>query len=47
MARYKQIVGEKLQARKFDRQSTEAFVGVMMLNRMTALEMPRRATLTA
>ena len=37
MARYKQIVGEKLKARKFDRQSTEAFVGVMVLNRMTAL----------
>lgn len=41
MARYKRIVGEKLQAREFSRQSTEAFIGVLMLNRMTALGMPQ------
>jgi hypothetical protein len=41
MSRYKRIVGEKLQARNFFRQSTEAFVGVLMLNRMTALGMPQ------
>ena len=41
MARYKRIVGEKLQARDFARQSTEAFIGVLMLNRMTALGMPQ------
>ena len=40
MSRYKRIVGEKLRARDFYRQSTEAFVGVLMLNRMTALGMP-------
>jgi len=41
MARYKRMVGEKLQARDFARQSTEAFVGVLMLNRMAALGMPQ------
>ena len=41
MSRYKRIVGEKLQARDFSRQSTEAFVGVLILNRMTALGMPQ------
>jgi len=41
MSRYKRIVGEKLQARDFQRQSTEAFVGVLILNKMTALGMPR------
>ena len=41
MSRYKRIVGEKLQARNFARQSTEAFVGVLMLNRMTTLGMPQ------
>lgn len=41
MSRYKRIVGDKLQARDFHRQSTEAFVGVLMLNRMTALGMPQ------
>jgi len=44
MSRYKRIVGEKLQARDFQRQSTEAFVGVLMLNRMTALGMPQSYT---
>ena len=41
MSRYKRVVGEKLQARNFQRQSTEAFVGVLILNRMTALGMPQ------
>ena len=41
MARYKRIVGEKLQAREFSRQAKEAFLGVLMLNRMTALGMPQ------
>ncbi len=41
ISRYKRLVGEKLQARDFDRQSTEAFVGVVMLNRMTALGKPQ------
>jgi len=41
MSRYKRVVGEKLQAREFGRQCTEAFVGVLMLNRMTALGMPQ------
>lgn len=41
MSRYKRMVGEKLQAREFGRQCTEAFVGVLMLNKMTALGMPQ------
>lgn len=41
MSRYKRIVGDKLQARDFHRQSSEAFVGVLMLNKMTALGMPQ------
>lgn len=41
MSRFKQIVGDKLQARDFARQVTESFVGVLMLNKMTALGMPQ------
>jgi hypothetical protein len=41
MSRYKRMVGEKLQARDFERQNTEAFVGVLMLNQMTQLGMPQ------
>jgi len=41
MARYKRMVGDKLQAREFDRQCSEAFVGVVMLNTMTALGRPQ------
>jgi len=41
MSRYKRLVGEKLQAREFSRQTGEAFVGILMLNRMTALGMPQ------
>lgn len=41
MSRYKRMVGEKLQAREFSRQGTEAFVGVVMLNHMTALGRPQ------
>jgi len=41
MSRYKRIVGDKLRARDFDRQSTEAFVGIVMLNTMTQLGMPQ------
>ncbi len=41
ISRYKRLVGEKLQARDFARQSTEAFVGVLMLNRMTARGRPQ------
>jgi hypothetical protein len=40
MSRYKQMVGDKLRSREFQRQCTEAFVGVLMLNKMTALGMP-------
>lgn len=41
MSRYKKIVGDKLQARNFQRQSTEAFIGILMLNTMTALGKPQ------
>ena len=41
MSRYKRIVGDRLQARDFARQAKEAFIGVLILNRMTALGMPQ------
>jgi hypothetical protein len=41
MSRYKRMKGDRLQAGDFQRQSTEAFVGVLMLNKMTALGMPQ------
>lgn len=41
VSRYKGMVGEKLQAREFSRQCSEAFVGVLMLNRMVGLGMPQ------
>ena len=44
MSRYKLMVGEKLRAREFGRQCTEAFVGVVMLNRMTSLGRPQSYT---
>jgi hypothetical protein len=40
ISRYKRIIGDKLRAREFCRQAKEAFVGVLLLNRMTALGMP-------
>lgn len=41
ISRYKRLVGEKLRAREFGRQCTEAFVGVVMLNTMLPLGMPQ------
>jgi hypothetical protein len=41
MSRYKRMIGEKLQARDFARQSTETFVGVLVLNKMITLGMPQ------
>ena len=38
--RYKQNFGGKLHARKFERQTTEALLGCMALNKMTSLGMP-------
>lgn len=41
MSRYKRMVGEKLRAREFSRQCSEAFIGVLMLNRILELGMPQ------
>lgn len=41
MSRYKRMIGEKLQARDFARQAKEAFIGILVLNRMTALGRPQ------
>ena len=38
--RYKQNIGGRLHARKFERQRTEALLGCVALNKMTALGMP-------
>ena len=38
--RYKQTIGGKLRARKFERQRTEALLGCVVLNEMTSLGMP-------
>ncbi len=40
MYRYKTLIGDKLQARKLERQAREAFIGCVALNRMTHLGMP-------
>ena len=41
MSRFKALVGEKLASREFGRQQVEALVKSQVLNRMTALGMPR------
>ena len=40
MFRLKAILGEKLNARKFENQATEFLVSCNILNRMSALGMP-------
>ncbi|MBU0606306.1 MAG: hypothetical protein KKI08_00415 [Armatimonadetes bacterium] len=40
MFRFKQIVGDRLRARTFERQKREAMIGVAIINRMTTLGMP-------
>ena len=40
MFRFKQIVGDRLRARTFERQKREAMIGVTIINRMTTLGMP-------
>ncbi len=40
MGRWKTVIGPKLKARNFDNQTTEAKIGVRVLNRMTELGRP-------
>jgi hypothetical protein len=40
MGRWKTVIGPKLKARTFDNQTTEAKVGVRVLNLMTELGRP-------
>ena len=40
MGRFKQVIGSKLRSRAFKNQRTEAKVGVLVLNKMTALGRP-------
>jgi len=40
MFRYKTILGDKLNARKFENQNTEFLIGVSILNKMSKLGMP-------
>ena len=41
MYRFKNLFSEKLQARKFENQATEVFLKTKILNKMTALGMPK------
>ena len=47
MFRFKQIVGDRLRARTFERQKREAMIGVNIINRMTALGMPESHAIRA
>ena len=41
MSRYKQIIGDRLRAKKLGAQTREAMIAVNVLNRMTTLGMPQ------
>lgn len=43
MYRFKQLIGQTLRARVFPNQVAETYVGIAVLNEMSALGMPRRA----
>jgi hypothetical protein len=43
MFRYKTIIGRRLHARTLPNQRTEAKIGCVVLNKMTALGMPASA----
>ena len=45
--RYKQIVGDRLRARTRKRQEAEAMIGVLVVNRMTALGIPESQAIRA
>ena len=47
MFRFKQIVGDRLRSRTFERQKREAMLGVNIVNRMTALGMPESRAINA
>ena len=47
MFRYKRIIGDHLRARHRDSQETEALIAVNVVNRMTALGMPKSAKIVA
>jgi hypothetical protein len=47
MSRFKALVGERLASREFGRQQVEALVKSQVLNRMTALGMPRSERISA
>jgi hypothetical protein len=41
MFRYKRVIGDGLRARRFEAQEREAMIGVLVINRMTELGMPK------
>ncbi len=41
MFRFKTIIGPKMRSRKFEIQKTEAAIGIAILNRFTAIGMPK------
>ena len=47
MYRYKHIVGDRLRAKHRESQRTEALIAVNVINRITALGMPKSAKIVA
>ncbi len=47
MYRYKRIVGDRLQAKRFEAQTREALIAVNVINRVTALGMPESVKVAA
>ncbi len=47
MFRYKNIIGDKLKARRLKTQTTEAAIAVNVLNRMTILGTPESVAIVA
>ncbi len=47
MFRYKRIIGDGLRARRLEAQRREAMIGVLAINRMTALGVPKSVAVVA
>jgi hypothetical protein len=47
MSRFKQILGARVRSRSEDGQTSEAMIGVNILNRMTELGMPESVAVRA
>lgn len=47
MFRFKRIIGDELRARRFEAQEREAMIGVLVINRMTEVGMPKSVALAS